>query len=324
MNKVTRGFFTVCVVTMLFGLPVWAQEFPITIEHKFGTTVIPDKPERVASVDYGGIGNLLAIGVSPYIVRDWRDDFPFTTPPWGQDLLTTEPVVFAGAIDPEVIANTNPDIIIALASGIDEDMYNKLSLIAPVVAIPAGMGNYELSWDQRALIAARALGEESEAQRQIDAIRTRFKQVRDSHPEWVGKTAVVVRPVEGEISVYNKLDVRGKFMAELGFRTPPALDAMTSNTFYNRISAEIIEPIDANVVLWYGGSAMLQESVDYPARSFLKASKNGGEIFLTDLNLAAIARQTLLSIPVAIDYLIPMLEAAADGDSATTVEGDLL
>lgn len=310
--------------TVLLALPVAAQEFPVTIEHKFGTTVIPVKPERVASVDYGGIGNLLSIGVSPYIVRDWRDNFPFTTPPWGQPLLTTKPVVFAGAIDPEVIAKSNPDVIIAVASGIDEDMYKKLSLIAPVVAIPAGIGDYELAWDQRALLAARALGEEVEAQRQIDAIQARFEKIRNNHPEWVGKTAVVGRPVEGEFSAYNKLDVRAKFMAELGFATPPALDAITTGSFYNRISPEIIEPLNADVLLWYGGSARLQESLDYPARSFLAASKHGGEIFLTDLHLAAIARQTLLSIPVAVDFLIPMLEAAADGDHTTTVEGDLL
>lgn len=318
-----RALLTASAATLLLALPALGQEFPVTIEHKFGTTTIPAKPERVASVDHGGIGNLLAIGVSPYIVREWRDNFPFTTPPWGQSLLTTEPVVFTGDIDPELVASTNPDVIIALASGIDEDMYAKLSLIAPVVAIPGGIGDYELSWDQRALIAARALGAEEEAQRQIDAINDRFAEIRETHPEWAGKTAVVGRIVEGEFSVYNKLDIRGKFMAELGFITPPALDAITQDTFYNRLSPEIIEPIDADVLVWYGGSAHLQTSLDFPARPFLNAPATGGEIFLTDEHLAAIARQELLSIPVAVDFLIPMLEAAADGDAATPVEGDL-
>ena len=300
-----------------------AQEFPLTIEHKFGTTVIPAKPERVASLDHGGIGNLLKLGVSPLIVRDWRDNFPFTTPPWGRDLLTTEPIVFSGDIDPELVASTDPDVIVALASGIDEDMYAKLSLIAPVVAIPGGIGDYELPWDQRALIAARALGQEAEAQRQIDAIKARLAEVRESHPEWAGKTAVVGRITEGEFSAFNKLDIRAKFLAEFGFVTPAALDEITGDTFYNRVSPEIIEPIDADVVVWYGGSAGLQESLDYPARPFLKASTNGGEIFLTDGHLAAIARQELLSMPVAIDFLVPLLEAAADGDAATPVDGDL-
>lgn len=311
------------ILALSMATPALAQEFPVTIEHKFGTTVIEIKPERVASLDYGGIGNLLKLGVSPVIVREWRDKFPSTTPPWGQSLLTTEPVVFAGDVDPELVASTNPDVIIALASGIDEDLYAKLSLIAPVVAIPGGMGDYELAWDQRALIAARAVGAEAEAQRQIDAIHARFAEVRERHPEWAGKTAVVGRIVEGEFSAFNKLDIRAKFLNEFGFVTPTALDDITEDAFFNLVSPELIEPIDADVVVWYGGSAALQESLDYPARPFLQASAKGGEIFLTNEHLAAIARQELLSIPVAVDFLVPLLEAAADGDTATPVEGDL-
>jgi len=130
-----RSSLLTAILALAIAAPAIAQEFPVTIEHKFGTTVIGAKPERVASLDYGGIGNLLKLGVSPVIVREWRDKFPSTTPPWGQSLLTTEPVVFAGDIDPELVASTNPDVIIALASGIDEDLYAKLSLIAPVVAM---------------------------------------------------------------------------------------------------------------------------------------------------------------------------------------------
>ena len=147
--------------------------------------------------------------------------------------------------------------------------------------------------------------------------------MRESHPEWAGKTAVVGRIVEGEFSAFNKLDIRAKFLNEFGFVTPTALDDITETAFFNLVSPELIEPIDADVLVWYGGSAALQESLDYPARPFLKASANGGEIFLTDEHLAAIARQELLSIPVAVDFLVPLLEAAADGDPATPVEGAL-
>lgn len=318
-----RSSLLTAILAFAMATPALAQEFPVTIEHKFGTTVIETKPERVASLDYGGIGNLLKLGVTPVIVREWRDKFPSTTPPWGQSLLTGEPVVFAGDIDPELVASTNPNVIIALASGIDEDLYAKLSLIAPVVAIPSGLGDYELPWDQRALLAARAIGAEAEAQRQIDAIHARFAEVRENHPDWAGKTAVVGRIVEGEFSAFNKLDIRAKFLNEFGFVTPTALDDITETAFFNLVSPELIEPINADVLVWYGGSSALQESLDYPARPFLKASANGGEIFLTDEHLAAIARQELLSIPVAVDFLVPLLEAAADGDPATPVEGAL-
>lgn len=42
------------MVCAVLAFPAFAQEFPLTLEHKFGTTVIPAKPEVVASVDYAG------------------------------------------------------------------------------------------------------------------------------------------------------------------------------------------------------------------------------------------------------------------------------
>ena len=53
------------------------------------------------------------------------------------------------------------------------------------------------------------------------AIHARFAEVRDSHPEWAGKTAVVGRIVEGEFSAFNKLDIRAKFLNEFGFGFHP-------------------------------------------------------------------------------------------------------
>jgi iron complex transport system substrate-binding protein len=320
----SAGLLTALVAFAALLAPAAAQDFPLTIAHKFGTTVIPARPERVVSVDYGGIGNLLALGVQPVIVRDWRDNYPFTAGPWDQPYLKSEPIVLDDELDLEIIARENPDVIIALWSGIDQDTYDKLSLIAPVVAVPAGVEDYSLSWDQRALLAGRAVGEEAEAARQIDAINARLAEIRTGHPEWQGKTAVVGSAYNGQFSAYNRLDVRAQFMAAMGFVTPKALDDITLEDFYSPISPEIIEPIDADVIVWYGMTQGMQEALDFSARPFLKAYRTGGEIFLTDEQVAALARVTLLSLPVIIEALVPMLEAAADGDPATEVLGDLL
>src|SRR5690606_24456816 len=114
--------------------------------------------------------------------------------------LESEPVVLSGDLDFENIATSDPDVIIALWSGIDEDEYERLSLIAPVIAVPDGVADYSLPWDQRALIAARAVGAEHEAVRQIDAINERLTIIRADHPQWEGKTAVVGSIHQGEFS----------------------------------------------------------------------------------------------------------------------------
>src|SRR5690554_761360 len=137
-----------------------AQSFPLTIEHKFGSSTIPAKPERVVSLDYNGADNLLALGVQPVAIRYWYGDYPRAVWPWADAVMTQTPQILRGDLNFEQITSTNPDVIIALWSGITVEDYERLSLIAPVVAVPSGVGDYALSWEDQALIAGRAVGRE--------------------------------------------------------------------------------------------------------------------------------------------------------------------
>lgn len=310
-------------VSTLAGM---AQEFPLRIEHKFGTSIIEAKPTRVVSIDYGGIDNLLAVGIEPLAVMQWRpqDGFAFTAGPWAQDLLTTEPVVFEGNLDFEAIAALDPEVIIAVYSGITDADYAKLSLIAPVVAVQPGIGDYALPWDTRALLAAQAVGEEAEAIARIHAIRARIDEIRAGHPQWADLTAVVGGLTEGTPWAYTRYDVRGQFLEGFGFQLPEALNAISSeDEFYLEGSPEDIAMIDADVTIWYG-SDEVTSIPQSPIHPFLRASTTGGEIYLPDAVVAAFARVSLLSLPIAIESILPMLEADADGDPATEVPGDLL
>ncbi len=312
----------VLVSVLALAAPASAQDFPLTIKHKFGETVIPEKPERVASIDYGGIGNLLALGVQPVTVRQWRaqDGFELTAGPWAEPLLSSVPVVLEGDLDLEAIAGADPDVIVALWSGIDAADYERLSLIAPVVAVPEGAGDYALAWDERARLAGRAVGEEHEAERQIAAIQARIENIRRAHPDWADMTVVVAATRGENPSAYTRHDVRTQFLTALGFEIPDALDALSDEqTFSLALSAEEIAPIDADIIVWYGDEQTRRTIMELPSRPFLSAYGTGGEIFLPNEVVAAFARVSLLSIPVAVEALVPMLEAAADGDPATAV-----
>ena len=59
-----------------------AAAFPVTIEHKYGETTIPEQPERVVTVGFADQDALLALGVSPVGIRDWYGEQPFATWPW--------------------------------------------------------------------------------------------------------------------------------------------------------------------------------------------------------------------------------------------------
>ncbi|WP_051207671.1 ABC transporter substrate-binding protein [Saccharospirillum impatiens] len=317
-------YFIPALTVLASSLPITtqAEDFPITIEHKFGTSVIPEKPERVASIDYGGIGNLLAVGVEPVTVRQWRpgDGFDYTAGPWAEPYLNSQPLVLEGDLNFEAIAGTNPDIIIALYSGIDADDYEKLSLIAPVVPVPEGKGNYDLPWDERARLAAYAVGEAASAEQQIDVIHQRLADIASAHPQWHDLTVVVGGFRDANPWAYTRNDARTAFLLSMGFKSPPALDELTDEHNFNiELSPEQVDVINADVLVHYGNSEKTLQALDHPAHPFLKASQSGGEIYLPNLVVAALARISLLSIPSALDALEPMLEAAADGDPETRV-----
>ncbi|GAA1326945.1 hypothetical protein GCM10009610_61510 [Pseudonocardia xinjiangensis] len=120
--------------------------FPLSVEHRNGTTRIPAAPQRVVTVGYSDQDPVLALGVRPFGVTDWYGDHPYATWPWAQDELgDAQPVVmnrgtFTGTPEYryEEIAAMAPDLIIGLYTGMDATQYETLSRIAPTVGPPAG------------------------------------------------------------------------------------------------------------------------------------------------------------------------------------------
>src|SRR5215217_334120 len=136
--------------------------YPITVRHAFGTTVIEEKPERVATVAWANHEVPLALGVVPVGMSKatWGDDDGDGVLPWVEDQLeeldAETPVLFdeTEGIDFEAVADTQPDVILASYSGLTEEEYDTLSEIAPVVGYPEGP--WATSW--RDMIETTAAG----------------------------------------------------------------------------------------------------------------------------------------------------------------------
>ena len=92
--------------------------FPATIKHKFGTTTVDKRPERVAVVGYTEQDTVLAFGFKPVLVRNWYGPDKVIQP-WAKelagDLSLTGTDLGTGAIDVEKVAASNPDLIIGSA-----------------------------------------------------------------------------------------------------------------------------------------------------------------------------------------------------------------
>lgn len=87
-----------------------------------------------------GADSLPALGVQPVTTRDWSGDQPRAVWPWAHPLLEGEPTILRGETDVEAVAAAEPDVILALWSGITAEDYATLAHIAPIMATPVGFG----------------------------------------------------------------------------------------------------------------------------------------------------------------------------------------
>ena len=106
--------------------------FPVTIEHKFGSTEITEAPERVVVVGLTDQDALLALGVVPVGVTYWYGDKALGgINPWAEEALgDAEPPELldnTNGIDIEAVAALAPDLIIGQYAGVTQKEYDLLS-----------------------------------------------------------------------------------------------------------------------------------------------------------------------------------------------------
>ncbi|MBI4924249.1 MAG: iron-siderophore ABC transporter substrate-binding protein [Devosia nanyangense] len=312
---------TLFAAALLFtgGLaPALAQDFPVTLTHMYGATTIEKAPERVVSLGYAGADNILALGIKPVAVRYWYGDYPYAAWPWAVAALgDSQPVVLTGDLNIEQIAALQPDLILAVGSGITKEQYALLSQIAPTVAPEAEYGDYGTPWQVDVRTDGKALGKSAEAEVRIKAIEDRFAAIRAAHPGWQDKTAAVGFFWNDAPGAYRSIDMRPRLLASLGLGTPEAIDKVGAATdFYASFSAEDLSPLDADVLVWFDDAAKIKAM---KLRPTLRAYSEGREIFADALLSGAFSYSSLLSIDYVLDQLVPLIELAIDGDPATIV-----
>jgi len=304
------------------------DEFPLEIEHKFGTTTVEGVPERVVTVGLTDQDAFLALGLAPVGITDWFGDHPHAVWPWAQDLLgDAEPEVLNAdeGVDAEAIAALRPDLIVGLYAGITEDEYDLLAQIAPTVAQPGEYVDWGIPWQEQTRLVGQILGRADDAEVLVQEVEDQFARVRADHPEFEGATGVMATPYQGTISVYAPEDVRGRFMAALGFVPFDGMDELAGDDFAPELSLEQTELLDVDALVWIMGDdaeADLAELQAEPLYGGLPVVAEGRDVAVANEGPlgGATSFQTVLSIPVLIEGMVPRLAAAVDGDPATVVE----
>ncbi|WP_432519218.1 ABC transporter substrate-binding protein [Kineococcus sp. SYSU DK006] len=302
------------------GTPAAAGDgaFPVTIEHKLGSTTIESAPTRVVTVGYNEEDFVLALGVTPVGARTPLGSYDATRRPWAVDLLPAGgiPSVGQSELNFETIASLQPDLIIGAYAYLEQADYDKLSAIAPTVGdvIPAGEGadsTAAASWQEELQVIGRALGKADEASALTQDVEGDFQDAVDAHPEFTGKTVSVVLYNQGYYQL-DSADPRGDFFLQFGFDENPSTSADGG------LSEEQVVELDTDVLVVLGQSA--QEFAANPVAAGLAVVTEGRTVYVPTFDsdfAGALGNSSPLSLPYAVEQAVPALAAAADGDPGT-------
>lgn len=309
---------------MLFlAAPPEAAAFPVEVRHAFGTTIIEEKPQRVATVAWANHEVPLALGVVPvgFAAAGFGDEDGDGLLPWVKarlDELGAEapPQYDEGdGIDFEAVAASDPDVILAAYSGLSQADYDTLSRIAPVVAYPDSP--WSTDWREMIALNAAGLGLEAEGAALIARLEGRIAAAAAAHPELSGKSAMFITHLDttnlSVIRFYSANDTRVKFFADLGLAMPQSVRAATQPGQYaGETSAELIDSFDdMDIFVSYGGPELRAALMADPLARHMPAVANGALVMLGNDAVGTGANPTPLSIPWVLDEYVGLLAEAA-------------
>ncbi|UUT36713.1 iron-siderophore ABC transporter substrate-binding protein [Microbacterium elymi] len=299
--------------------------FPVTIDHVYGTTTIPSKPKRVATVAWGNGEVPLALGIVPVGMAKstWGDDDHDGILPWSEDRIAElggkTPALYdeTDGVDFEAVADTKPDVILAAYSGLSRTEYDTLSKIAPVVAYPGTA--WGTSYEDMIRMDSKALGLATEGDALIDTLHGEVDAALADFPQL--KTAKVlfsyIDPSDfSKIGFYTDHDTRPGFLHSLGMPEPQIVQDESAKTdqFYITVSSEQADRFkDVDLFVTYGDDAatMISKLQADPLLSKIPAIKAGHiAVLQNDTPLAASANPSPLSIGWGIhDYFALLAKA---------------
>ncbi|MBT2409850.1 iron-siderophore ABC transporter substrate-binding protein [Streptomyces sp. ISL-12] len=302
--------------------------FPVTIDHKYGSTTIESEPKRIVTVGLTDQDAVLALGKVPVGTTEWLGGYPGAIGPWAEEKLggAELPTVLKDTgTGPQVerIAALKPDLILAVYGGLTKEQYESLSAFAPVVAQPKEYNDYGVPWQELTERVGRALGKPDQAADVVRKTEDTIEAAAAEHPEFKGATALMATPYEG-MFVFGTQDARSRLLTDLGFSLPQGLDKAIGDQFGANISKERTDLLDQDAIVWFAGdvtkdAAKLHADASYQDLGVVKEAR---EVFVAESSDYGHATSfvSVLSLPYVVERLVPQLAAAVDGKPATEVE----
>ena len=210
----------------------------------------------------------------PVGVGDFLGGYDWRARPWAQEALGgAKPKVVSGQqINFEAVAAQRPDLIFAINAGLKQADYDKLARIAPTVAQSGDYIDFGMPWDEQTMLVAHALGRESQGRKVVEDVKAKFAAVREQHPEFEGKRAILAYGGPDGYGAYATGDTRSRFLTDLGFELPERVDELAGESFFTEFSQEQFRLLDQELVAMYGTE---KDVLANPVVKRLDAAKRG-------------------------------------------------
>lgn len=289
--------------------------FPVTIDHKFGSTTIDRAPQRIAAVGIGDADVLLSLGLTPVLVPVWKGSTDDGIGVWADSSVTgAEPTPLANAtteFDIETILASAPDVIIAVNNAIDEELYAQLSAIAPTVLHAADQTDWVLPWQEVTTRIGTAVGLAARAGEDVREIEELIVRTRTENPQFEGKTAVlVIRWSDGMLRAFSPEAARSQLLTQLGFAAPAGLRDRFAGKLNYEIAAENYDILECDYLVFDNYDKSRADMEAQATFTSLEVVESGRLIALDPIVSDAVSMPNPLTIPFVLDDLVAKINAA--------------
>ncbi|MFI0901239.1 ABC transporter substrate-binding protein [Streptomyces sp. NPDC020983] len=234
-----KDFGSAADKTAAMGTDAKPGQWPRTVRHAMGTTVIPKRPTRVVVLDVGELDNVVSLGVKPvgYAPTEGSPSLPSYLKKDGGDPKNVGTI---NNLNLEAVAGLHPDLI--LGSQLRAaTQYKALEKIAPTVfSVRPGY-----TWKQNYLLNAAALDRTAQAEAKLADYDNRIRALDAALGAKKPTVSMVRYMQDGKTRLYANQSFIGTILKDAGIPRPANQDI---DDLAAEISAENIDKADADYI----------------------------------------------------------------------------
>lgn len=251
----------------------------VTIKHASGETVVPLKPEKVISFDFGMLDTLETLNVD--VIGIPKANMPSYLTKYEADKYKN----FGTLKEPnfEAIHASKPDLIIISAR--QAALYDQFAEIAPTINLTLDEADYMNSVSANIKTLGEIFGQEGEVAKEVQALNDKVAKVREQTAA-MDERALVMLVNDGKISVYGPGSRFGIIHDVLGVKPADTTIAQSrhgqtaSFEYVMDLNPDYIFVVDRSAVVAGNGTTGAKAVVENDLVKNTNAYKNGKIIYL--------------------------------------------